>query len=319
MSEYLVNGEDLKTVADAIRSKGDIADSLVFPDGMADAVSKIDTKLPEQEKSVEPATSEVVVTPDDGKALSKVTVSPILTETKIITPSTSEQIILPTTGKFISQATVNAVQTETVSVAPSTSSKTITPTSGKFLSQVTVNAISPTKSAATYTPTTYDQTISSGRWLTGDQTIAGDSKLVSSNIRSGVSIFGVTGSYEGDEDLTVRVGDDYVGSRDKTKLSLRIGKGHDVSKLLLLLVVNNYSDTADDCLNGMMYKSANSAWFGDDLTGYFIQMSPDPCYYLDDGVWHFEYTNGYLYIYIDYDGAVFPGGSYYTYVAAFIK
>jgi len=81
---------------------------------------------------------------------------------------------------------------------PTTSSQTITADSGyDGLSQVTVNAISPTKAAQTYTPTTTNQTIASGRWLTGTQTIKGDANLVADNIKSGVSIFGVTGSYEG--------------------------------------------------------------------------------------------------------------------------
>ena len=50
------------------------------------------------------------------------------------------------------------------------------------------------KSAATYTPTTSDQTINSGQYLSGVQTIKGDANLVAGNIRSGVSIFGVAGS-----------------------------------------------------------------------------------------------------------------------------
>lgn len=92
------------------------------------------------------------------------------------------------------------------SVSPSESSQTVTPDSGyDGLSQVTVNAISSTyvgsgvtkKSAATYTPTTSDQTIASGQYLNGVQTIKGDSNLVASNIKSGVSIFGVAGSYTG--------------------------------------------------------------------------------------------------------------------------
>ena len=91
------------------------------------------------------------------------------------------------------------------SASPTTSSQTITADSGyDGLSQVTVNAISPTKSAQTYTPTTTDQTIASGRWLTGAQTIKGDANLVASNIASGVSIFGVTGTHSGggsNEDL----------------------------------------------------------------------------------------------------------------------
>ena len=52
--------------------------------------------------------------------------------------------------------------------------------------------------ATTYTPTTSNQTIASGKYLSGDQTIKGDSNLVASNIKSGTSIFGVTGNYGGD-------------------------------------------------------------------------------------------------------------------------
>ena len=50
------------------------------------------------------------------------------------------------------------------------------------------------KSAQTYTPTTSDQTISAGQYLSGAQTIKGDANLASANIASGVTIFGVVGS-----------------------------------------------------------------------------------------------------------------------------
>ena len=51
-----------------------------------------------------------------------------------------------------------------------------------------------TQAAQTITPGTSNKTIASGRYLTGTQTIKGDSNLVASNIKSGVSIFGVAGS-----------------------------------------------------------------------------------------------------------------------------
>ena len=54
-----------------------------------------------------------------------------------------------------------------------------------------------TKGAATITPGTSDQTIASGTYLTGAQTIKGDANLVAGNIKSGVSIFGVAGSFAG--------------------------------------------------------------------------------------------------------------------------
>lgn len=52
-----------------------------------------------------------------------------------------------------------------------------------------------TQGAQTITPTTTAQTIASNTYLTGTQTIAGDAALASGNIKSGVTIFGVTGNY----------------------------------------------------------------------------------------------------------------------------
>ena len=92
------------------------------------------------------------------------------------------------------------------SVTPSESTQTVTPDDGyDGLSSVDVGAVSSTyigsgvtqKSAAAYTPGTADQTIAAGQYLTGAQTIRGDANLVAGNIKSGVSIFGVAGSFEG--------------------------------------------------------------------------------------------------------------------------
>ena len=55
----------------------------------------------------------------------------------------------------------------------------------------------PSISSATITPATSNQVISSGCYLAGDQTILGDPNLVGSNIASGVSIFGVSGTFSG--------------------------------------------------------------------------------------------------------------------------
>lgn len=57
--------------------------------------------------------------------------------------------------------------------------------------QLTVQA------AQTITPTTSDQTIASGRYLTGTQTIKGDANLIAANIASGKTIFGVAGTHSG--------------------------------------------------------------------------------------------------------------------------
>lgn len=55
-----------------------------------------------------------------------------------------------------------------------------------------------TQAAQTITPTTADQTIDSGKFLTGAQTIKGDANLLPENIKKGVTIFGVVGTYDGD-------------------------------------------------------------------------------------------------------------------------
>lgn len=108
-------------------------------------------------------------------------------------------------GGFVSGGSSGAVlQSKTVS--PSESAQTIKADNGyDGLSQVTVNAISTTyvgsgvtkKAAATYTPSTSNQTIAASQYLSGAQTIKGDANLVAGNIKSGVSIFGVTGTYAG--------------------------------------------------------------------------------------------------------------------------
>lgn len=52
----------------------------------------------------------------------------------------------------------------------------------------------PSKGVQTYTPGTTNQTITSGQYLSGTQTILGDADLVGSNILNGKNIFGVDGT-----------------------------------------------------------------------------------------------------------------------------
>lgn len=51
--------------------------------------------------------------------------------------------------------------------------------------------------AQTITPGTSNQIIQAGKYLSGAQTILGDSDLIPGNIKNGVSIFGVSGTYSG--------------------------------------------------------------------------------------------------------------------------
>lgn len=95
------------------------------------------------------------------------------------------------TGTFTDASTVSSGQTA------ATASKILSGYSAWVDGSEVKGSIS-SKSAATYTPGTSNQTISSGQYLSGTQTISGDSNLKAANIKSGVSIFGVSGSYSGD-------------------------------------------------------------------------------------------------------------------------
>lgn len=72
---------------------------------------------------------------------------------------------------------------------------------GDALSTNTYNL--PTAEGTTITPTTVSQTVvAKNVWTLGASTVAGDTSLIASNIKSGVSIFGVTGTYSGPSTAT---------------------------------------------------------------------------------------------------------------------
>ena len=89
------------------------------------------------------------------------------------------------------------LQSRSVSLT-STSSTTFSTTSGyDGMSSITVTPNLQTKSV---TPASYSQSVSpsSGYCGLGSVSVSGDSNLISSNIKSGISIFGIYGSYEGE-------------------------------------------------------------------------------------------------------------------------
>lgn len=100
------------------------------------------------------------------------------------------------TSATVSTGTNTLTLTKTVSVTPSVTAGYISSgTAGN--SSVSLTASVTTQGTRTITPTTSNQTIASGTYITGTQTIVGDTDLVAANIKSGVQIFGVTGSYSG--------------------------------------------------------------------------------------------------------------------------
>ena len=148
----------------------------------------------------------------------------IETETKSITPTTSEQSIQASVGKVISSISVGAVNADidsnitvgnikngvtilgvegTLVEGTDTSDATAVATdilSGKtaYVNGSLVTGSITSKEAQTYTPTTSAQTIAAGQYLAGAQTITGDANLLPENIKAGVTIFGVLGTYTGE-------------------------------------------------------------------------------------------------------------------------
>lgn len=97
------------------------------------------------------------------------------------------------TSATLTTGTNTLTLSKTISVTPSvTAGYVASGTAGN--SAVSLTASVTTKAAATITPGTSTQEIAAGTYLTGKQTIQGDSNLQAQFIKSGISIFGIDGS-----------------------------------------------------------------------------------------------------------------------------
>ena len=154
-----------------------------------------------------------------------------------ITPTTSEQTIISSAGAYyvsgavkvgamatgsvtapssisgssatVSTGTNTLTLSKTVSVTPNVTTAGYISSGTAGNSSVSLTATVTTKAAATITPGTTNQTISSGTYLTGTQTIEGDANLIAENIAEDVTIFGVTGTFQGGVTLPPANGVDF--------------------------------------------------------------------------------------------------------------
>ena len=192
-------------IADAIRGKTGGSDPIVadnFPEAIAGISSGTDT-------------SDATATAGDilsGKtayvAAGKVT-GTIASKSSSNLTASGATVTVPA-GYYPSQASKSvATATQATPSITVSSAGLITAKSTQSAGYVSSGTKSATKQlttqgAQTITPGTSNKTISSGRYLTGTQTIKGDANLVAANIKKGVSIFGVAGSNEG-EDIVQKV------------------------------------------------------------------------------------------------------------------
>lgn len=98
------------------------------------------------------------------------------------------------TSATVSTGSNTVTLTKSISVTPSVTTAGYVSSGNAGNASVSLTASVTTKAAATITPGTSNQEIAAGTYLTGKQTIAGDADLVAANIKSGVTIFNVTGS-----------------------------------------------------------------------------------------------------------------------------
>jgi hypothetical protein len=129
--------------------------------------------------------------------------NPVLQD-KTITPTTSKQTITADSGyDGLDTVTVNAMPTATQatpSISVNSSTGLITATATQTAGYVSAGTKSATsqmafKAATTITPGTANQTaVAANTYVGGAITVKGDVNLVASNIVSGKSIFGVTGT-----------------------------------------------------------------------------------------------------------------------------
>lgn len=172
--------------------------------------------VPTEEKSATPSVSGQEVVPTAGKFLSKVTVSG---DANLVAENIKNGIsIFGVQGTLTSLDTSDANATagdivtgKTAYVNGSKITGTLNPgvdtsdanaTAADILTGKTayvngskVTGSIPSVEAATITPGTLDQTINAGQYVAGSQTIKGEPNLLAENIKNGVSIFGVSGTY----------------------------------------------------------------------------------------------------------------------------
>ena len=194
----------------------------------------------------------------------------------------------PTVTINSSTGLVTATYTGSSSITPTVTAGYIaTGTAGTVSTSGTKTLQLTSKAAATYTPTTSNQTIASGTYLTGTQTISGDANLVAGNIKKNVSIFGVTGSYEGGG------GSQTIISEAHATLST---VSNSISFTNLSGEPTSFAVTAQDNLatGASPWKTAMVVYDGTNIFGQTIRNTSNAQVTYDNTAFSYSYSNGTL-------------------------
>jgi hypothetical protein len=158
-----------------------------------------------QAKTVTPGASEKVVTPDGSfKGMYKVTVKATPLQAKTVEPKGAQQIVTPDAGYVgLSSLTVKGAPLQRKATAPylngsgtATEKQIITPDAGYYgLSAVEVGPLQ--MQIKRVEPNAAGQIVEADEGLhgLGLAILSGDAALLPENIKKGVTIFGVTGTY----------------------------------------------------------------------------------------------------------------------------
>ena len=176
-------------------------------DGYTSVTVSVSTPSPnlQAKTNISPTTSSQTITADNGyDGLSSVQIN-AMPSGSVTAPST-----ISGTSATVSTGTNTLTLSKTVSVTPSVTTAGYVSSGTAGNSSVSLTASVTTKGATTYNTSSSDQTIASGTYLTGTQTIRGvtTSNITAENIKSGVvvtvgdsadadRVLSVTGTYSG--------------------------------------------------------------------------------------------------------------------------
>ena len=121
----------------------------------------------------------------------------------------------------------------------------------------------PNRGAAIITPTPYDQSISAGQYLIGNQTIKGDANLAAQNIKDGISIFGVRGNYKPSDYFAITEAH-FDGVWNKT---IEVNAPSGICNVCAILSATYYYATVRIVLNGWNGWGWTQVWKSEDYVG----------------------------------------------------